>query len=234
MRSSSTCPGGEIYAAEGGRLGRGSGTPRHVWRQGRRRRWSRQAANRRPRAQHTQGTRATTHRVRRVGRKLARGMAARLGTRCHVLQNNVPQARAEVQLVVGGGRHATATGGERVRGARVGGCAGRRGSYAGGPSPAAPLAHSLSVIRRDVVAPSPESPESPPRVPAGSPRQGGAGGCPDALARGPAPCGGRPGSWRGGGTGVGGPSCEACGWPAGGWGTKLAPGGMRGTRRRMG
>ena len=160
MRSSSTCPGGEIYAAGGGRLGRGSGTPRRVWRRGRRRRWSRQAVNCRPRAQHTQGALATTQRVRRVARKLARGMAARLGTRCHVLQNNVPHARAEVQLVVGGGRHANTTGGERVRGARVGGCAGRRGSYAGGPTPAAPLADALRVICRDVVAPSPESPET--------------------------------------------------------------------------
>ena len=152
-RPSSTCRGGEINKAEGGRMGRGSGTPRRVRRRRRRRRWRRQAMDRRPNAQHTQGARAGMQRVRPEGHKLRRGMAARVGTRCGMLQNNVPHARAEVQLVVSSGRHASATGGERVRGAGIGGGAGRHGPYGGGPTHTTPLGDGLGVSRRDVVAP---------------------------------------------------------------------------------
>ena len=45
---------------------------------------------------------------------------ARRGTRCHVLQKDVPHTRAEVQPVGGGSRHATAADGERVQWAGVG------------------------------------------------------------------------------------------------------------------
>ena len=80
-------------------------------------------------------------------------MTARQGTRCHVLQKDVPHGRAEVQLVGGGGRHAATTDGERVRGARVCGGEGRTGPNARGRTPAAPLTDALGVVRRGVLAP---------------------------------------------------------------------------------
>ena len=53
----------------------------------------------------------------------------------------------------------------------------------------------------------------PAPSPRGSRQRGGAGGCPGALARAPAPCGGRPWSWRGGGAGVAGPAAGRLGGP---------------------
>ena len=107
-------------------MGQRSGMKRRVRKQGQRLQWRRQASDRRPSGQHTQGEPPTTQRMRRAGHTYmpSRGIAARLGTRCHVLQTNFPHARAEVQLVVSGGRHAAAAGGERVQGAGVGGVAG--------------------------------------------------------------------------------------------------------------
>ena len=61
-----------------------------------------------------------------------------------------------------------------------------------------------------------------PRTRSGSPRvaiRGGAGGCPGALARGPALCGGHPWSWRGGGIGSGWCSRGVCASRAGGRGS---------------
>ena len=129
---------------------------------------------------------------------------ARLGTRCHVLQKDVPHARAEVQPVVGGGRHATTADGERVRGAGVGGGEGRCGPNAGSPTPAAPLTDSLGVIRCGVVAPV--SGESGNSAAGGTAtRRAGAEGrgrSRDRGGRGQGRTSG--GKWRGGGGGSGG------------------------------
>ena len=105
----------------------------------------------------------TTQQARRAGHKWRRRLAARLGTGYHVLQNNVPHARAEVQVVVSSGRHATVAGGERVWVARVGQCAGQRGPYAGLSTPAVPLIDALGVIHRDVVAPVSRESETVPQ-----------------------------------------------------------------------
>ena len=78
-----------------------------------------------------------------------------------MLQNNVPHATAEVQLVVSSGRHAPAAGVERVWGAGVGGGAGRRGLYAAPPPPApSPMDWASSVVLL-----SPRSLKSPATVP---------------------------------------------------------------------
>ena len=78
-------------------------------------------------------------------------MTARLGTQCHVLQKDVPQARAKVQHAVGGGAHAAAKDGDRVRGDGAGGAEGQGGPNAGSPTPAALLTDALGVIRCGVV-----------------------------------------------------------------------------------
>ena len=74
-------------------------------------------------------------------------MVARRGTRCHVLQCNVPHVRTEVQLLVSSERHAAAVYGERARGAGVCGGAGRGGPYARiPPPPASSPMHSASSV----------------------------------------------------------------------------------------
>ena len=117
--------------------------------------------HRRPRPQHEQGPRATTQRVPRAGRKYRREMATRLGTRCHVLQKDVPHARAEVQLVVEGGRRATATDDERVRGAEL---VGVRVNVARMQAAAPPLLPSPTHSASSAVMSLPPSPESPETV----------------------------------------------------------------------
>ena len=138
-------------------------------------------------------------------------MAARQGTRCHVPQSNVLHAQTEVQLVVGGDRHAAAAGGERVRRAEVDGGAGRGGPSAGGPSSAAPLTNALVVVCGAVVASNPGQSSDGAAGGQGSCRAGAGGrGC--GRDRGGA------GRGRAGGARVGPAAVEAAG--AGGKGGK--------------
>ena len=80
----------------------------------------------------------------------------------------------------------------------------------------------------------PGGPQDPLRVPAGREGEEEQGGARALLPESLPPVVGAPGPGEGGGTGAGGPRCEARAWLEGWRDTRLAPGGMRRTGRCIG